>query len=289
LDRSNLFRKQAIPLPLGIDLQNLASKLRIGCSGWGYDDWVGPFYPPGTRRSEYLRLYSRTFETVEVDSSFYHFPTPATCVSWFRSTPEGFLFTAKMPKEITHEKKLAGVDSQLERVYMSMSELKEKLAVLVVQLPPSVTFEKHSEVVKRFIGNLDLRFRHAIEFRHQSWFREDVSSLLRGANIAAVWSQSQYLSTPPAITADFAYVRLVGERDIVKFDRIVKDRSSEMAMWRDRLESSSGDIGLAFVILNNHFAGFSPSSVNHFRKAVGLNEAVFPVARSQQRSISEFQ
>ena len=286
--RVNFFGKGSVVRPLADRSSDLASKLRIGCSGWSYDDWVGPFYPRGTEKSAYLRLYSQALDVVEVDSSFYHLPSPATAAAWRRSTPDGFLFTAKMPKEITHEKKLAGVQNALERVYGSLGELREKLAVLVVQLPPSVRYEKHFETLKVFVNALDENIRHAIEFRHDSWFRGEVYSVLRARGIATVWSQNQYLATPPAMTADFAYLRLVGERDIQRFDRIVKDRAKEMESWRRRLEGTASDIGLAFVILNNHYAGFSPGSVNQFREMAGLRPVAFPAAASAQRSLGEF-
>ncbi len=87
----------------------LKDKLRVGCSGWGYDDWLGGFYPPDTPKSDYLKLYSGVFDCVEVDSSFYRNPGPAMTKGWYKSTPPGFLFAMKMPKRITHEKKLKGV------------------------------------------------------------------------------------------------------------------------------------------------------------------------------------
>jgi len=268
---------------------DLAPKLRVGCSGWGYDDWVGPFYAPGTQKSEWLRQYATAFDLVEIDSSFYNLPSPATVAAWRDAVPDGFLFTAKFPKRITHEMKLVGVEEQIARVYKSMGELGRKLGVLVVQLPPSIRYDKHRDTVEAFIELLDPKVRHAIEFRSQTWFNDEVSSMLQEYNIAAVWSQNQYLTTPTLVTTNFAYVRLVGERDIDKFDRIVKDRTEELKDWRDRLESAESEIAHAFVILNNHFAGFGPASANHFRRISGLKEVEFPVSRAAQRSLAEFQ
>jgi uncharacterized protein YecE (DUF72 family) len=202
--------------------------------------------------------------------------------------PDGFLFTAKFPKRITHDLELVKVEEPVSRVYRSLGGLGDKLAVLVVQLPPSIRYEKHWEILRSFVGLLDPKIRHAIEFRDQSWFRDDVSNLLREHLVAVVWSQNQYMTTPTFLTTDFAYVRLVGERDIDKFDRIVKDRSAEMKEWRDRLESAESEFAQAFVILNNHYAGFSPASVNQFRSIAGLGEVVFPVSHSMQKSLSEF-
>jgi len=286
--RYNLFSDGDFRYSVTTTNSDLAPKLRVGCSGWGYDDWVGPFYPPGTQKSEYLKQYATAFDLVEIDSSFYNLPSPATVAAWRRAVPDGFLFTAKFPKQITHDLKLVKVEESVARVYRSMGELGEKLGVLIVQLPPSIRYDKHWSTIRAFIGLLNPKIRHAIEFRNQSWFREDVSDLLREHRVATVWSQNQYMTTPTVVTADFVYVRLVGERDIDRFDRIVKDRSADMEDWRDRLESAESELAQAFVILNNHYAGFSPASVNQFRKMAGLGEVAFPVTRSTQRSLSEF-
>jgi len=286
--RCNLFWHDGLGILVTENMGNLGLQLRTGCSGWGYDDWVGPFYKPGTKKSEYLRQYATAFDLVEIDSSFYNLPSLATVASWRQAVPDDFLFTAKLPKRITHELKLAGVEEQVERVYRSMGQLRGKLGVLVVQLPPSIVYEKHWETVKAFVDLLAPKIRHAIEFRNESWFRDDVLNLLRERNVAIVWSQNQYMATPAVVTADFTYLRLVGERDIEKFDRIVKDRSAEMKDWRDRLESAESELAQAFVILNNHFAGFSPASVNHFRKLSGLDEIPFPASHVGQKSLAEF-
>jgi len=266
----------------------LVSKLRFGCSGWGYEDWIGPFYPVGTPKEAFLKIYSHTFDTVEVDSAYYHTPQPATTAGWRRTVPDGFLFTAKFPKRITHELKLVNVEKPLDAVYHSMRELREKLGALVVQLPPSFKYDRHWEVMKGFVGQLDNEIRHAIEFRHPSWFRDDVYALLRERGISMAWSQNQYVNTPPVATSDFLYLRLVGERDIDKFSETVKDRSREMREWYKHLEDRSPEIKRAFVFFNNHYAGFGPGSLNEFRRLAGLMEIGLPAAGGPQRSIADF-
>ncbi len=266
-------------------------KLRIGCSGWGYDDWLGGFYPEGTPKSDYLKLYSGTFDAVEVDSSFYRIPQPAMSANWRRTVPDGFLFTAKFPKKITHEKKLIGVEDPLSWMYRSMAELKDRLGALVVQLPPSVKYDTHIEAMRGFLELLDPKVRHAIEFRHKSWFRDDVYAMLREKNVAMAWTQNQYVTSPPVVTADFVYVRLVGERDIEEFKETVKDRSKEMREWYRHLEkeASGDDVRQVFVFFNNHYAGFGPASVNEFRRLAGMMEVGFPAAGGgKQRGLADF-
>ncbi|TLZ49899.1 MAG: DUF72 domain-containing protein, partial [Methanobacteriota archaeon] len=103
-------KKDRVCHPMAKAKSDLPAKLRVGCSGWGYDDWLGGFYPEGTPKSDYLKLYSNTFDVVEVDSSYYRIPQPAMTATWRRTVPDGFLFTAKFPKKITHEKKLVHVE-----------------------------------------------------------------------------------------------------------------------------------------------------------------------------------
>src|SRR5436309_7924771 len=191
-------------------MSDLKDKLRIGCSGWRYDDWLGGFYPKGTPKSDYLNLYSGVFDSVEVDSSFSRNPGPATTKGWYKSTPPGFLFSMKMPRRITHEKKLKDVAENLGWFYTSAKELREKAGPLVAQLPPSIKFDSHWALMKDFVKAFEMKYPHAIEFRHKSWFRDDVYALLRDRNVAMVWTENQYLRSPTDVTADYVYLRMVG-------------------------------------------------------------------------------
>src|SRR5438128_1667901 len=257
-----------------------------------FNDWLGGFYPPVTPKSDYLKLYSSVFDCVEVDSSFYRNPGPAMTKGWYKSTPDAFLFAMKMPKRITHEKKLKGVAENLEWFYASAKELREKCGPLVAQLPPSIKFDSHWTVMQEFIQALDVdKYPHAIEFRHKSWFREDVYKLLRDRNVAMVWSENQYLRTPTDVTADQVYLRMVGDREITEFKEVKKDKSAEMRSWYKELEGSSDSVKGALVFFNNHYAGFGPGSVNEFRRLAGLMEYTFPAASGApagQKSLGDF-
>ncbi len=198
-------------------------EFRIGCSGWSYKDWVGPFYPSNTEAKDYLKLYSRTFDCVEIDSSFYRIPSPGMVSQWKSSTPDGFTFCPKLTKKITHENKLENFESTLLYFYSVMSKLGNKLGPIVVQLPPSVKVEKHKAAMERFVSSLEPKFKHAIEFRHKSWFTPETYKLLEKNNVAMAWSINQYLETPPEVTADFVYLRMVGTREITQFTGIQKE------------------------------------------------------------------
>src|SRR5947199_3010669 len=181
--------------PLPVD----AKKLRIGCSGWSYQDWVGPFYPKDAKPADYLRMYSQVFDAVEIDSSYYRTPSPFMVSNWKRVTPEGFLFTAKFPKKITHELKLRDSQAQLERFYKAMSELREKLGALVIQLPPSFNYKKDKEALETFLGQTDKRYVHAIEFRNKSWFKPDIYKLLESSNVSWLGRRTSTLQLRPRL------------------------------------------------------------------------------------------
>ncbi len=268
-------------------------KLRIGCSGWSYQDWVGPFYPKNAQPGDYLKLYSHTFNAVEIDATYYRTPSPLMVSNWRKTTPDGFLFTAKFPKKITHELKLRDTQAQLERFYKSMSELREKLGPLLIQLPPSFNQKKDREALETFLGQIDTRYKHAIELRNKSWFKRETYKTLQDHNVALAWSENQYASTPPEATSDIAYLRMVGDRSITNFSGTQRDQGETMRKWYTALEEKSSLFKQGFIFFNNHFAGFGPGSVNEFRRLAGLAELDWKKTQLDQgplqSSMAEFQ
>jgi len=244
--------------------------LRIGCSGWSYADWVGPFYPKETEPNQYLSLYSQIFDCVEIDSTFYRAPSPAMIQQWYSSTPNGFIFSTKLPKRITHDQHLEDVSSYLSHFTRTLEQLQEKLGPFVIQLPPSFKLPKHERALANFIAELNPKTRYAIEFRHKSWFNQETQKLLQSNNICQVWSVNQYLTTPPTLTSDIVYLRLVGDRAITEFKETQRDQTETMQTWKKALDEVGDSVKDRFVFFNNHFAGFGPASVNEFRRLMGL-------------------
>ena len=260
-------------------------EIRIGCSGWSYKDWDGIFYPQGTAAKDYLSFYSKVFNCVEVDSSFYRNPSQLMVSQWRSNTPAGFVFSPKLPKKITHEKKLKDSESTIVYFYSVMNKLKDKLGPIAIQLPPSVKLGTHHEAMKEFLSLLSPKFRHAIEFRHRSWFTSDVYSLLRKNNVAMIWTLNQYVESPPEVTADFVYLRMVGDREITEFTGVQKDRSEDMARWARAVKDKAGKFESGYVFFNNHFAGFSPESANEFRRLLGLMELEWKPQGTEQQTL----
>ena len=257
----------------------------IGCSGWSYSAWQGPFYPANIESSQWLNHYAHIFDYVEIDSSFYRMPNLFTVKNWYKRTPENFRFTAKFPKIITHDKRLKDANRELERFFKSMLPLADKTIALLIQLPPSLKITEGIENLRNLVPELDDRFRYAIEVRDKSWFQDLAYNFFANNNICMVWSQLAELATPPITTTDFLYMRFIGDRSISEkdFGKIQKDKINEMKNWADKLkkvleeerrvENDKENINLAIVSANNHYAGFGPMTANIFRKMVGLQEA----------------
>jgi uncharacterized protein YecE (DUF72 family) len=135
--------------------------------------------------------------------------------NWYNRTPENFRFTAKFPKVITHNKRLLNFDEdQLSYFFDSISELKEKLLALLIQLPPSIDIVKGLDALRNILPYLDKGFRYAVEVRHRSWFQDLAYNFFARNNMCLVWSQLADIHTPPIVTSDFVYVRLIGDRSI---------------------------------------------------------------------------
>lgn len=239
--------------------------------------WSGHFYPPDLPNAKWLEYYSKVFDFVEIDSTFYRMPNVLTVKKWASATPENFRFSAKMPGQITHDNRLGDADSALWYFYDAMSTLKDKTAAILIQLLPTIT---KAEGFKKFKNlPLDERFRHALEARHKSWFDDEVYDYLKENNIYLAWPQLADIQTPPVLTTDFVYLRLIGDRSIAEsdFGKIQKDRLNEMQYWADELKKAQKDkaLKIGIVAANNHYAGFGPGTSNTFRKMIGSPEALY--------------
>jgi uncharacterized protein YecE (DUF72 family) len=252
----------------------------VGCSGWSYDAWLGHFYPANLERKEFLKYYSQVFDFVEIDSSFYRPPNLFMTKRWASITPDNFRFTAKFPRSITHEKRLADPEKELRYFINVMRPLRQKVLALLLQLPPSLTAKEGLKKLKALIPTLDPDFRYAIEVRNTSWFDDnnnEVYKLLSDNNICLAWSQLDTIQTPPELTSDFLYLRFIGDRSIDEknFGRIQKNRLKELQRWSENVNKLKNKTKFAIVAANNHYAGFGPATVNSFRNMLGLNEVVW--------------
>jgi len=165
----------------------------------------------------WFSYYSQIFDFVEIVSTFYKIPSPFMVNNWSKRTPDNFKFAVKFPKVITHDKRLKDVAKDIEKFSDAMEPLYDKILVFLMQLPPSLQIAEGLDLIKNLQDTLDSN-RYAIEVRHHSWFNELFYNYLKEKNYYLVWSQQDNLVTPPVLTTDFVYFRLIGDRSINERD-----------------------------------------------------------------------
>lgn len=249
--------------------------IRIGTQGWNYDAWTGPFYPPATRSLDFLTVYARAFDTVEVDSTFYAIPAAKTVRGWFQRTPADFTFALKLPQAITHERRLRAADDLAETFFDRARELGDKLGPILIQLGPDFG-PGELPAVAQFLPRLPRDIRFAIEFRQRGWINEGVLALLAEHEVALALSDGRWLPRKQMLalaeqpTADFVYVRWMGaDQSIVDYSRIQVDRTRELETWADVLRKRADGGHIVYGYVNNHFAGHSPASARELQRLVG--------------------
>ena len=253
----------------------MTAHIHLGCQGWNYAAWVGPFYPDKTRAADFLTVYARAFDTVEVDSTFYATPSAQTVRGWAERTPAQFTFALKLPQEITHELRLRNAREQTERFFDVARELGPKLGPVLVQLGPDYG-PPELPALAAFLPTLPRDVRVAVEFRQRGWINDGILALLAEHNVAlalvdARWiPRSAMLKLAERPTADFAYLRWMGpNRDIVDYSRVQYDRSRELEGWLKALPAIASKVTVAYGYVNNHFSGHSPANVREMKRQLG--------------------
>lgn len=277
-------------------IQRLKLDIRVGCQGWNYADWttkVGGetiFYPRGTRAGAMLEIYARIFDTVEVDSTFYAVPPASSLDNWYKKTPDNFVFSLKLPQEITHEHVLRESSFPVLNEFCErVSALKEKLGVILIQLPP--TFEASKEnarALREFLAELPEEIRFAVEFRHRDWIIDWTFEELNKNNVALCLVEGSWIARQTIfesigkLTADFSYVRFMGERDLTTFDAVVRPQDAHLQMWKEEIEKlETKDV---YVYFSNFCEGFAPASVNKLKESLG-QKTISPKSVETQKSL----
>lgn len=252
----------------------MSARLRIGTQGWNYDDWSTRFYPSGTSSVDRLAAYARVFDTVEIDSTFYAMPPVGRFRSWYERTPAHFVFTAKLPREITHERRLRGVDRELMEFCDRASELQEKLGPLLVQLPPDMS-PRERDAVEAFIPQLPAELPFAIEFRDPDWFDERTLALLHSYRVTLAVSVGPWLGSEQALglaavaPGEFMYLRWMGSpRHQTLNPTMVRERDEQLSEWARMVVER--DRPVTYAYFNNDYQGHSPDSARRLRDLLGV-------------------
>jgi uncharacterized protein YecE (DUF72 family) len=218
----------------------------VGTSGFQYPEWKGTFYPRDLPTKAMLPYYAERFPTTEINYSFYRIPSEKTLSDWMAATPARFCFSLKAPKEITHTKKLRDCGDVLQRFFGVAKTLHEKSGVTLFQLPPFL--KKDAALLKQFLEELPRGCKCAFEFRHVSWFDDDVYGALQSAGVALCIADSEKLSTPVVLTAGFGYFRL---RDEGYHD-------ADIANWAKTIARHEGQLKDIYVYFKHEESGIGP-------------------------------
>jgi uncharacterized protein YecE (DUF72 family) len=241
--------------------------IRIGCSGWNYQSWRGgEFYPKGCPPSRWLEHYSRVFDTVEVNSTFYRLASQKAVAHWIEQTPPGFVFALKASRYLTHIKRLADLDPGIARYYERIEPLTkapQKLGPIVWQLPPN--FQRDEDRLEAALAALP-EGRHCFEFRHRSWFTDDVYALLRAYGAALVIGDRKGL--------DFQTYEMTADWTLVRFHHGHRGRrgnysESELEEWAQRFEDWRQHVEI-YAYFNNDWEVFAPRNARWMRKRLNV-------------------
>jgi len=261
----------------------LPDNLYLGTVSWSKQDWVGSFYPANLKPAQFLEAYGRSFRTVEIDSTFYSIPQRSMVAGWKDRSPEGFVFAAKIPRVITHQKILSDCHKELSTFLNIMATLGDKLGPLLLQFPyfnknAFASREKFDKLLRPFLGSLPKEFRFSIEIRNKNWISWDFLELLREHSVgftllAQAWMPSidTLAKALDLVTGDFCYVRFMGDRKDLeskthKFDRILEDKTDEMMIWIRELKKIVAKGTKTYVFLSNYYAGYGPGSAKLFEE-----------------------
>lgn len=237
----------------------------VGTSGWSYDHWDHVLYPAGTPSRNRLDYYVQQFETVELNASFYRWPRDSSFASWRRRLPEGFVFSVKAPRGLTHGKRLCAPEAWIGRITSAWHELGDRRGVLLVQLPPGM--ERDDGRLAYFLGLLPEWIKVAVEFRHDSWHDEAVYELLEKHRTAYCIMSGAELPCVLRATAPFVYIRMHGPDHHHLYGGSYSDQ--DLRWWTDRIAEWETAGKEVFVYFNNDGGGNAVRNARTLRSFLG--------------------
>jgi len=256
----------------------MVSKVLIGTSGWGYDEWIGPFYPKSLKQEDFLLFYSEVFYTNEINTTFYNVPSRWVVKNWVNKTPSNFLFSAKIPQTITHKYQL-DIDLCLNDLNHYLDSMKplinaKKLLSFLIQLPPTFNKRDHFGNLKEFVNNWpgDLKsekYHLTVEFRHKSWMNDEVFEYLRKKSLTYCSVIEPLLPPRMDITnPELAYIRFHGFGKKIWFDYFFKEE--EIKRWARSISEIIPKVDRIGIYFNNHFSGYAAKNSLMLMKELAL-------------------
>ena len=282
-------------------LEPWRTKLRLGASSWTAEGWIGSFYPEGTKSADYLGHYATHFDVVEADVTYYRIPSARMVANWRERTPPGFLLAAKFPRAIVHggdgpkpdpARVLVpgAVGDEVANFLTVMQGLGDRCGPLLLQFPyfNQQVFRGPDEFLRRlddFLGHLPADFRYAVEVRNKAYVAQPLLDVLRRHHACLALVDLHYMPHPDTwldrldlATADFGYVRLIGNREVTEartkvFDREYVDQSEGLARWAAFLRGLAARLPVTFVFANNHYAGHAPATLRRLQQLLAVPAA----------------
>ena len=227
-------------------------RLHVGTSGYNFPEWRGSFYPPKLPSAKWLEYYAQQLDTVEINYTFYRMPNAKTIAGWDAATPDTFTFVLKAPQRITHFARLQNIDEPLRLFLDTTRKLNTKFGAILFQLPPN--FKKDIDKLGDLLTQFPPDVRAACEFRHASWWSDDVFELLRSTNTALCVADTEEGTTPLVATADFGYVRLRDEG----YDE------TGLREWMTKVQTLGSAWTDAFVFFKHEEKGMGPKLAREF-------------------------
>jgi uncharacterized protein YecE (DUF72 family) len=263
-------------------------KIKIGTAGWDYKDWVGPFYPKQLEKTRYLPYFSRFFDIVEINSTFYNLPTENMVINWKNRVPENFRFIVKVWQKITHNINEPDLEIYISQFFSLLSLLNEKVEYFLLQFPPWFKYsDSHLKKLRFLLKEIPSQFKYIIELRDNSWFYPDILfNFIDGKKIILGTTYKPHIFPFYLENQNVFYIRLIGDREITTFNKIQREQKTDLANLTLNIEKliKIPNISEIFIIVNNHFAGFAPESVNELKKQWGLSYHQF----NTQKSLVDF-
>jgi uncharacterized protein YecE (DUF72 family) len=263
-------------------------KLTIGTAGFFYNDWIGPFYPKKLEKAKYLEFFSKIFNLVEINSTFYSLPSESMVENWYNRVPENFRFVIKVWQQISHKLDDIELNSFILEFFSRLSKLEPKIDSFLFQFPPWFKYsENHLLKLELLIKKLPSKYKYIIELRDNSWYDSEIlSKFIDGEKIVLGTTYMPGIIPFYMVNQKRYYIRLIGDRELNIFNRIQRDQSEVLVNLYDNVQKLLKDPNIyeIFIIVNNHFQGFAPESVNMIKKKFELPYQNF----SNQTHLTDF-
>ncbi|MHC1550337.1 DUF72 domain-containing protein [Phyllobacterium sp. K27] len=251
----------ANPQTVEIVTGDLSGRIHIGCSGWYYWHWKGNFYPADIPTSRWFSIYQDRFKTVELNAPFYSWPTIVAVKTWIRQADPSFLYTIKVCELITHIKRFEETKILIKDFGYIADLLGPQMGCFLFQLPPSVRYSP--EMLRSILSQMDIRRRNVVEFRHKSWWNEDVFSAFKVAGVTFCSCSGPRLPDELVQTADDLYIRFHGVKQWYRHDY----SDAELMIWAQRIKQSSAKT--VWIYFNNDRDGRSIKNAQRMSELMG--------------------